>query len=217
MTKIKSRIDLTGQRFGRLVVLYPHIELQRWVCLCDCGNIAIVSRSNLRRGATRSCGCYRNEQQKIRNVTHGESKTRLYRAWVAMRARCTDKNRQSYRNYGGRGIAFCDEWNKYEPFRDWALGNGYRNDLTLDRINNNGNYEPQNCRWVDMKTQSRNTRFSRIWKGRCAKAWSEGLNISYCKIKHRLQKGIPLGEILETLAKEENKTELLDGLVKESA
>ena len=208
MNKIKQK-DLTGKRFGRLVVLRPHTVSTQWVCLCDCGNIAIVKRQNLVRGSTRSCGCYRNEQRILRSKTHGESRTKLYRAWVAMKARCSDINHQSYRNYGGRGITFCDEWKEYGPFRDWARSNGYRSDLTLDRINNNGNYEPSNCRWTDVKTQSRNTRFNRMWRGKCAKEWSEVLNISYSRIKHRFEKGFSLEEALEMLVRENEETELL--------
>ena len=102
-----------------------------------------------------------------------------------------------------------DEWKEYGPFRDWAMSNGYRSDLTLDRINNNGNYEPSNCRWADMKTQSRNTRFNRMWRGKCAKEWSEVLNISYSRIKHRFEKGFSLEEALEMLVRENEETELL--------
>lgn len=160
--------NLTGQRFGRLTVTKEAgRDAQKralWLCKCDCGNEKIVASYLLKRGSVKSCGCYAAEVRHSPNtfaVTHGGYKTRLYKTWESMRQRCNNKNSSGYNSYGGRGIRVCDEWSDFGSFRDWAYANGYddtapKGRCTLDRIDNDGDYEPSNCRWVDSKTQAQN-------------------------------------------------------------
>ena len=166
-------IDMVGKQFGRLTVIKSvgtdrHNSIN-WLCQCSCGNTKVIDGRSLRRGSTRSCGCYDREKHYTNpnRKTHGMCGTRIHRIWKAMKNRCYNKNGRDYKLwYGSHGIIMCDEWkNSFQAFYDWAMKNGYEEGLSIDRIDPYGNYEPNNCRWATAKEQAQNKRNSKKKEG----------------------------------------------------
>ena len=154
--------DLTNRRFGKLTAIRPqrtNTGLCGWLCRCDCGKETVVRTTALTSGHTKSCGCYAKHLREngVPHTTHGNKHSRLYRIWCGMKSRCCNPNVPFYKYYGGKGIAVCEEWqNDFQSFFGWSMANGYEDHLTIDRIDNDGNYEPSNCRWVSVAVQNRN-------------------------------------------------------------
>lgn len=189
-----KKLDLTNKKFHRLTALRPCEKTNdgkiKWECLCDCGKTVFVAGTLLKSGKTKSCGCLQKE--KISNIakTHGYSKTRLYKIWKGMRQRTKNSNNPSFNRYGERGITICKEWEIFLNFREWALNNGYSENLTIDRIDNNKGYSPDNCRWATWKEQANNkSNVPKIaLKGElhtCAE-WGDILGINYKTLRNRL-------------------------------
>lgn len=196
--------DLTGNKYGRLTVL-KRVEdakngAKRWLCKCDCGNEKIVRASNLISGSTKSCGCLQKENGIKRgksSASHGMCGTHIYRVYRQMISRCYNPKKDGYKRYGGRGISVCNEWlgeNGFINFYNWSLENGYDESLQIDRIDNNGNYSPDNCRWVTAKENMRNrsvnhfidTPFGRI----TIAEFAEEINADYDLIYTQVWKGL---------------------------
>lgn len=193
-------IDETGKRYGSLVVIelygkkyYPSGSKRLWKCKCDCGNEIIAEISPLKDGRTISCGCY--HKSHIGNKKHGASNTRLFRIWANMVNRCTNPHTPRYKDYGFRGITICEEWlgkDGSSNFIEWALRNGYQDNLTLDRINNDEGYSPSNCQWSTYQKQANNRRNNHLitYKGRTQtiSQWADEIGLSQSVISDRLNK-----------------------------
>jgi hypothetical protein len=182
--------DLTGDKFGRYTVLeFSHRKGNNyyWKCRCDCGNERLVNAGGLNNGSSTSCGCYNHEVI----TKHGLDGNKLYHVLNAMKNRCTSPKNKGYMNYGGRGITLCEEWmNDPDAFIRWANENGYKDGLTIERVNVNGNYCPENCRWVDRKEQANNTRTNLFieYNGetRTLSQWAEHIGIKMNTLYQRI-------------------------------
>lgn len=206
----KNAKDVSGIRFGRLIAILPTRKAGStrglaWLCRCDCGNLTIARASNLRSGNTASCGCFHMEQLVLQHITHGRSTSIIYRNWATMIQRCKNPKMHNYERYGGRGIKVCDEWQQsFELFYAHVsnLPHFGEKGRTLDRVDNEGNYEPGNVRWATATEQGRNARNSR-WithdgKTQHIKDWAEELGIGYGTLKSRFRYGWSAERALET-------------------
>lgn len=189
-------IDITGQKFNRLKVVKrienSSFRKARWLCQCECGNFTEVSGDNLRNGNVKSCGCLIADKNKQR-TTHRKSNIRLYNIWRNMKARCNCKTNPFYKNYGERGIKICSDWIMFENFYNWSINNGYNENLSIDRIDVNGNYEPNNCRWIPLSKQAYNKRDSIMininGEEKCLAEWCKLYNVKYTTIYRRITIG----------------------------
>lgn len=187
-------IDLTGKRFGRLVVLKKAERARYWLCLCDCGKKKEIRNDHLRNKKIRSCGCLAKEITRKRSVTHGMSNTRTYMAWTNMKTRCNNPSKHDIKNYGNRGIIVCKRWlNSFENFFS-DMGEPPEG-KSIERIDNNKGYSPENCKWATRKEQMRNTRYNRMvsYRGqtRCVAEWAEVLGIKGKILINRLNSHSP--------------------------
>ena len=185
--------DLTGRRFGYWTVIAraknnTHGSAQ-WQCQCDCGKVRVIGAEYLKNGRSQSCGCHKNDY----NRRHGGKGTKLYEVWRFMRYRCESPNNQAYPMYGARGIQVCEDWHDFAAFRVWAMDNGYREGLSIDRIDVNGNYEPSNCRWTDARTQMNNRRNTPHYeyggKRMTISEWSKETGIPRNTLLNRIKRG----------------------------
>ena len=183
--------DLTGKKYNKLTVLsFAYItksKQKKWKCQCDCGNITYVQGNNIVSGAVKSCGCLKNKKAEIKI-----SDSPLYNTWCKIRYRCLNPKDPAYKDYGARGITICKEWLSFINFEKWAFDNGYKENMTIDRIDNNKGYSPVNCRFVDKKTQANNRRSCRIisYKGETKnlREWCDVLELDYKFIHNRIYK-----------------------------
>lgn len=211
----KNGIDITGERFGRLVAIKKignadsHGSL--WLCKCDCGNEKEVRLNYLRTGGTTSCGCLRREMKSEQmkrsaewNLKHGMCRrgkvSKLHGQWNAMKQRCKNPNVRMYPIYGGRGIRYCEEWEQFQPFMEWALSHGYKEGLALDRIDSDGNYCPENCRWVTQSENNRNKKnlLKVTYNGetKLLVDWARETGQKYRTLRWRYQNGWSAEEII---------------------
>lgn len=202
-------IDRTGVRFGRLVVVERVFTADKtfgvtWKCLCDCGNEKTVPAARLVGGNTKSCGCLQPESNRENakiNVTHGKSETAEYATWLRIRSRCNCKTNPKYHRYGGRGIKICDRWDDFDNFHH-DMGDRPSPKHSIDRINNDGDYEPGNCRWATNDVQAANKSTARVIT-HCGitdtlTGWSERLSMNISTLHNWLAKGKPLPRFKDT-------------------
>ena len=216
----EPKIDLRGYSFGEFKVLEegePKIrndghKVRQWKCLCSCGNIRYLSTQEIKTKKRKSCGCKHNEYRRKNATIHGDSHKRLHNIWSGMRTRCYCETEYHYKWYGARGIKMDDKWrNDYCAFKKWALNAGYSPELSIDRIDNDGDYTPDNCRWVDHKTQCNNTRRNHYIEAFGEKLtmsqWADKTGIPYATIKRRIKRGWkPECAVTKPIRKLKNRT-----------
>lgn len=188
----KKRNDLHGKKFGRLLVV-ERAGKNKWKCKCDCGNEVIVLGSNLTRGNSTSCGCFAKELISQKSKTHGMSDTRIYKIWTGIKQRCSNPNVSAYKYYGAKGIFLCKEWEDFLSFEHWSMENGYTDELSIDRIDPQKWYSPENCRWVTLEEQKRNMTTNVViscdGETHIVAEWARILNINPSTLCYRKRNG----------------------------
>jgi len=196
MVHSKNFIDITGEKYGKLEVISYAGKTKsgnaKWLCVCECNNQKIIEATKLKNGHTKSCGC-------SKTVRNGLSRSRIYRVWKCMIARCDNYENDNYYWYGFKGISICEQWRDFITFYNWALANGYGEDLTIDRIDSNGNYCPENCRWVSQKEQCNNfsSNHTIIYKNKfySMAKFADLLGYKYWTVSNRIKLGWTPDEI----------------------
>lgn len=209
-----TRLNITpGDKYGRLTIIREVENINKYrdrffECKCECGSIKTYRLSQLTRGHTKSCGCYRKEVLSKLYKTHGDSRTKLHMIWCTMLQRCNNVKSQRYKYYGARGIEVCQKWTKYVQFKNWAISHGYEEGLTLERKNNNGNYCPKNCTWIPRSEQPKNARSNILitYKGKTkiASQWAKELNIHGETLRRRIRNGMTGKEAIEITLRNRN-------------
>lgn len=212
---MRARNNLIGKKFGRLTVVdYAEDNVSAsgyhtvmWKCVCECGKFVVVRGKCLTSGVTKSCGCFQKSSMSSRVSKHHKSGTRLYAIWNSMRQRCNNPRNRAYHNYGGRGITICHEWDSFEEFQRWAYFTGYdeaaeRGKCTLDRVDVNGMYSPDNCRWSDMREQSNNKRNTIYIEYQAQEKpisqWADETGLDYSTIWKRHKLELPTTKVLQS-------------------
>jgi len=207
-------IDLTGQKFERLLVVKQNGRTKHglilWECLCECKNISYVTGYDLKSGHTKSCGCLNNEKIAHINKTHGESRTRLYGIWSGLHSRCNNAKTKWFKNYGSRGISVSEEWDDFIVFKNWALLNGYTDNLSIERIDNNDDYSPNNCKWATRIEQQNNTRkniyITYDGETKTIAQWSNALGIDYQALYYRINSNWSVEKAFRTPSRKKSNT-----------
>lgn len=198
-------IDLKGKKFGHLTVKeYIGTDKHnnaKWLCQCDCGNECEAISPALKQGKKMSCGCVSYKGENNGMYKHGKSNTRIHKIWDGIKYRCNNQNATGYKNYGGRGIGVCHEWeSSFESFYKWAMSNGYNDDLSIERIDYNKGYCPENCKWIPLGEQPRNRRNTRTltYNGitKTFQEWADDIGIKYATLYSRYRKGWSVEQVL---------------------
>lgn len=204
--------DLRGQRFGRWLVIEKAAPFKRkdgkketqYLCKCDCGTIKVRKTKDILHGNSKSCGCYNSENMRNRRKTHGMTESRIYHIWDGMKERCKI-NTENHKHWAGKGIKICDEWlgeKGFENFFKWSMDNGYSDNLTIDRIDGDGDYEPNNCRWVTYEVQnnnsSKNVKIECFGETKTIAQWAKEFGINYKTLYSRIKKGWTMERALLT-------------------
>lgn len=185
-----SFVNISGKKFGRLTAISYNKDTRKWLCRCECGREKEVSYGHLIDGHTKSCGCLNSQMTSERNYKHGLYGTRIYRIYYGILQRCCIERNPAYKDYGGRGIGICDEWKKdFLAFYDWAIANGYSDSLSIDRIDNDKGYSPDNCQWVSQKQQCNNRRCNIMVGSKTLKQVCEERGLKYHTVYARIRRG----------------------------